>query len=133
MCVRLQARDLPFNRYAWLTTHNSFARLGQKSQTGVAIATPWNQQDTVTEQLNVTLLPSSSVPLASFCISRAESSASASTGSLVRDGMRARRRPRTQLLASTYSNARHTARHGASVGAAAASQLLLLLLSRLNP
>ncbi|KAJ1271007.1 hypothetical protein BS78_06G095700 [Paspalum vaginatum] len=47
-----QARNLPFNRYAWLTTHNSFARLGQRSQTGVAIATPWNQQDTVTEQLN---------------------------------------------------------------------------------
>lgn len=47
-----KARDLPFNRYAWLTTHNSFARLGQRSQTGVAIATPWNQQDTVTEQLN---------------------------------------------------------------------------------
>jgi hypothetical protein len=51
-----QARDLPFNRYAWLTTHNSFARLGQRSQTGVAIATPWNQQDTVTEQLNVSSL-----------------------------------------------------------------------------
>ncbi|KAF8714732.1 hypothetical protein HU200_027250 [Digitaria exilis] len=47
-----KAKDLPFNRYAWLTTHNSFARLGQRSQTGVAIATPWNQQDTVTEQLN---------------------------------------------------------------------------------
>ncbi|TVU14488.1 hypothetical protein EJB05_37961 [Eragrostis curvula] len=47
-----KARDLPFNRYAWLTTHNSFARLGQRSQTGVAIATAWNQQDTVTEQLN---------------------------------------------------------------------------------
>ncbi|CAN6228116.1 unnamed protein product [Urochloa humidicola] len=47
-----KARDLPFNRYAWLTTHNSFSRLGQRSQTGVAIATPWNQQDTVTDQLN---------------------------------------------------------------------------------
>ncbi|KAL6893710.1 hypothetical protein ACP4OV_007808 [Aristida adscensionis] len=47
-----KARGLPFNRYAWLTTHNSFARLGQRSQTGVAIATPWNQQDSITEQLN---------------------------------------------------------------------------------
>ena len=56
-----QARDLPFNRYAWLTTHNSFARLGQRSQTGVAIATPWNQQDTVTEQLNVSSPPPSSL------------------------------------------------------------------------
>ena len=54
--LRAQARDLPFNRYAWLTTHNSFARLGQRSQTGVAIATPWSQQDTVTEQLNVSAL-----------------------------------------------------------------------------
>lgn len=53
-----QARDLPFNRYAWLTTHNSFARLGQRSQTGVAIATAFNQQDTVTDQLNVSLSPS---------------------------------------------------------------------------
>uniref|UniRef100_A0ACD5UPP6 Uncharacterized protein n=1 Tax=Avena sativa TaxID=4498 RepID=A0ACD5UPP6_AVESA len=47
-----KARDLPFNRYSWLTTHNSFARLGARSQTGTAIATAWNQQDTVTQQLN---------------------------------------------------------------------------------
>ncbi|KQJ82641.1 hypothetical protein BRADI_5g10177v3 [Brachypodium distachyon] len=45
-------RGLPFNRYSWLTTHNSFARLGTRSQTGTAIATAWNQQDTVTQQLN---------------------------------------------------------------------------------
>lgn len=47
-----KARDLPFNRYAWLTTHNSFARLGTRSRTGTAIATAWNQQDTITDQLN---------------------------------------------------------------------------------
>uniref|UniRef100_J3LXY2 Phosphatidylinositol-specific phospholipase C X domain-containing protein n=2 Tax=Oryza brachyantha TaxID=4533 RepID=J3LXY2_ORYBR len=47
-----KARDLPFNRYAWLTTHNSFARLGTRSRTGTAITTPWNQQDTITDQLN---------------------------------------------------------------------------------
>uniref|UniRef100_A0A453BZI9 PI-PLC X domain-containing protein n=1 Tax=Aegilops tauschii subsp. strangulata TaxID=200361 RepID=A0A453BZI9_AEGTS len=46
-------RGLPFNRYAWLTTHNSFARLGTQSQTGTAIVTAFNQQDTIAEQLNV--------------------------------------------------------------------------------
>ncbi|KAM3387010.1 hypothetical protein ACQJBY_010106 [Aegilops geniculata] len=45
-------RGLPFNRYAWLTTHNSFARLGTQSQTGTAIVTAFNQQDTIAEQLN---------------------------------------------------------------------------------
>ncbi|RRT54431.1 hypothetical protein B296_00035205 [Ensete ventricosum] len=44
---------LPFNRYAWLTTHNSFARLGQRSRTGTPVIAPENQQDSVTGQLNV--------------------------------------------------------------------------------
>jgi len=44
---------LPFNRYSWLTTHNSFALLGQKSATGSVILAPTNQQDTITDQLNV--------------------------------------------------------------------------------
>ncbi|XP_026402348.1 PI-PLC X domain-containing protein At5g67130-like [Papaver somniferum] len=43
---------LPFNKYTWLTTHNSFALLGQKSQTGSNIITPENQQDSITSQLN---------------------------------------------------------------------------------
>lgn len=44
--------DLPFNRYAWLTTHNSFARIGQRSHTGTPVVAPMNQQDSVTDQLN---------------------------------------------------------------------------------
>jgi hypothetical protein len=59
---RSKATDLPFNRYSWLTTHNSFARLGARSQTGTAIATAWNQQDTVTQQLNVSPRSSQSTP-----------------------------------------------------------------------
>jgi len=44
---------LPFNQYTWLTTHNSFAKLGDRSATGSIILAPTNQQDTVTSQLNV--------------------------------------------------------------------------------
>ncbi|KAJ8492103.1 hypothetical protein OPV22_013824 [Ensete ventricosum] len=58
-CTRIQPSDpkskgngLPFNRYAWLTTHNSFARLGQRSRTGTPVIAPENQQDSVTGQLN---------------------------------------------------------------------------------
>ncbi|KAL6844291.1 hypothetical protein ACP4OV_025964 [Aristida adscensionis] len=42
---------LPFNKYAWLTTHNSFAMVGTKSPIGSAIISPPNQEDTVTAQL----------------------------------------------------------------------------------
>ncbi|TKY59075.1 PI-PLC X domain-containing protein [Spatholobus suberectus] len=58
-CTRIQpinptskVKGLPFNRYSWLTTHNSFALLGQKSMTGSVILAPTNQQDTITSQLN---------------------------------------------------------------------------------
>ncbi|OVA15842.1 Phospholipase C [Macleaya cordata] len=58
-CTRIQpiiptskVKGLPFNRYSWLTTHNSFARLGQKSDTGSVIVAPTNQQDSITSQLN---------------------------------------------------------------------------------
>ncbi|KAL3382795.1 hypothetical protein AABB24_002346 [Solanum stoloniferum] len=58
-CTRLQpvnplskVKGLPFNRYSWLTTHNSFAKLKAKSGTGGVILAPMNQQDTITEQLN---------------------------------------------------------------------------------
>lgn len=58
-CTRIQplnpyskVKGLPFNRYSWLTTHNSFARLGQKSATGSAVLAPTNQQDSITDQLN---------------------------------------------------------------------------------
>ncbi|KAJ6395989.1 hypothetical protein OIU77_021106 [Salix suchowensis] len=45
-------KGLPFNQYTWLTTHNSFAKLGDRSATGSIILAPTNQQDTVTSQLN---------------------------------------------------------------------------------
>ncbi|XP_042506075.1 PI-PLC X domain-containing protein At5g67130-like [Macadamia integrifolia] len=58
-CTRIQpvipttkVKGLPFNRYSWLTTHNSFALLGAKSTIGSVILSPENQQDTVTNQLN---------------------------------------------------------------------------------
>lgn len=44
--------SLPFNRYAWLTTHNSFAVVGTKSPIGSAIISPPNQEDSVTAQLS---------------------------------------------------------------------------------
>ncbi|XVF45121.1 hypothetical protein PTKIN_Ptkin02bG0180300 [Pterospermum kingtungense] len=47
-----QVKGLPFNRYSWLTTHNSFARLGERSATGSLILAPMNQQDSITTQLN---------------------------------------------------------------------------------
>ncbi|KAF3435584.1 hypothetical protein FNV43_RR22674 [Rhamnella rubrinervis] len=47
-----QVKGLPFNRYSWLTTHNAFARLGQRSATGSIIVAPSNQQDSITDQLN---------------------------------------------------------------------------------
>ncbi|CAK7329893.1 unnamed protein product [Dovyalis caffra] len=58
-CTRIQpiiptskVKGLPFNQYTWLTTHNSFAKLGDRSATGSIILAPPNQQDTVTSQLN---------------------------------------------------------------------------------
>ncbi|KAL9231753.1 hypothetical protein vseg_006939 [Gypsophila vaccaria] len=57
-CTRVQplnpfskVKGLPFNKYSWLTSHNSFARLGQKSATGALLVAPTNQQDSVTSQL----------------------------------------------------------------------------------
>lgn len=47
-----KVKGLPFNRYSWLTTHNSFARLGEKSDTGSVILAPTNQQDSIADQLN---------------------------------------------------------------------------------
>ncbi|KAK9163371.1 hypothetical protein Syun_004273 [Stephania yunnanensis] len=58
-CTRIQpvnptakVKGLPFNRYSWLTTHNSFAISGEKSATGSTILAPTNQQDSITSQLN---------------------------------------------------------------------------------
>ncbi|CAA3018374.1 PI-PLC X domain-containing At5g67130-like isoform X1 [Olea europaea subsp. europaea] len=58
-CTRIQpinplskVKNLPFNRYTWLTTHNAFAKLGARSATGSVILSPENQQDSITSQLN---------------------------------------------------------------------------------
>ncbi|GFP78950.1 pi-plc x domain-containing protein at5g67130 [Phtheirospermum japonicum] len=60
-CTRVQpiiptsrVNGLPFNRYSWLTTHNSFARAGSVSGTGSTILAPTNQEDTVANQLRLT-------------------------------------------------------------------------------
>ncbi|CAH9053844.1 unnamed protein product [Cuscuta epithymum] len=57
-CVRTKptiptskVKGLPFNKYSWLTTHNSFARSGAKSATGSDIISPKNQNDSITDQL----------------------------------------------------------------------------------
>ncbi|CAH9130308.1 unnamed protein product [Cuscuta epithymum] len=58
-CTRIQplnpfhkVKGLPFNRYSWLTTHNSFAQVGVRSSTGNVLVTTTNQQDSITQQLN---------------------------------------------------------------------------------
>ncbi|KAL0461803.1 UNVERIFIED_CONTAM: PI-PLC X domain-containing protein [Sesamum latifolium] len=57
-CTRVQpviptskVKGLPFNRYSWLTTHNSFARTGSTSGTGSPLLSPTNQEDSVANQL----------------------------------------------------------------------------------
>ncbi|XP_004511919.1 PI-PLC X domain-containing protein At5g67130 [Cicer arietinum] len=57
-CSRIQisnpiskVKGLPFNRYSWLTTHNSFALAGARSTTGSIIIAPMNQDDTIVDQL----------------------------------------------------------------------------------
>uniref|UniRef100_A0A8R7TSE8 PI-PLC X domain-containing protein n=1 Tax=Triticum urartu TaxID=4572 RepID=A0A8R7TSE8_TRIUA len=47
----VQVKGLPFNRYSWLVTHNSFSIVGEPSRTGVERVTFYNQEDTVTNQL----------------------------------------------------------------------------------
>lgn len=48
-----QNNSLPFNKYAFLTTHNAFAIEGEPSHTGIPRVTFTNQEDTITQQLNV--------------------------------------------------------------------------------
>lgn len=48
-----QNTSLPFNKYAYLATHNSFAIKGEHSRIGKPRVTFPNQEDTITEQLNV--------------------------------------------------------------------------------
>ncbi|KAK2636024.1 hypothetical protein Ddye_030816 [Dipteronia dyeriana] len=49
---KLLNNSLPFNKYAFLTTHNSFAIDGEPSHTGIPRLTLPNQEDNVTQQLN---------------------------------------------------------------------------------
>ncbi|XP_049935156.1 PI-PLC X domain-containing protein At5g67130-like [Nymphaea colorata] len=44
-------KSLPFNRYTWLTTHNSYAVQGMKDVGGVPRLSPSNQQDSILGQL----------------------------------------------------------------------------------
>uniref|UniRef100_A0A7N0VDF2 Uncharacterized protein n=2 Tax=Kalanchoe fedtschenkoi TaxID=63787 RepID=A0A7N0VDF2_KALFE len=44
--------SLPFNRYAYLTTHNAFAIEEEPSHTGVPRVTLTNQEDNITQQLH---------------------------------------------------------------------------------
>ena len=48
-----QVNGLPFNKYSWLVTHNSFSIVDAPSLTGVQRITFYNQEDTVTNQLKV--------------------------------------------------------------------------------
>ncbi|KHN05834.1 PI-PLC X domain-containing protein, partial [Glycine soja] len=57
-CTRIQTispisrvKDLPFNQYSWLTTHNSFAWRGVNSSIGFPILGIMNQEDSITDQL----------------------------------------------------------------------------------
>ncbi|KAK7295505.1 hypothetical protein RJT34_18414 [Clitoria ternatea] len=49
---KLLNNSLPFNKYAFLTTHNAYAIDGEPSHTGVPRVTVTNQEDSVTQQLN---------------------------------------------------------------------------------
>ncbi|XP_068639767.1 PI-PLC X domain-containing protein At5g67130-like isoform X2 [Aristolochia californica] len=42
---------LPFNKYSWLVTHNSFSIVNAPSLTGIPRVTFYNQEDSVTNQL----------------------------------------------------------------------------------
>ncbi|KAM1009839.1 hypothetical protein ACFX13_046094 [Malus domestica] len=49
---KLLNNSLPFNKYAFLTTHNAFAIDGEPSHTGIPRVTFNNQEETVTQQLS---------------------------------------------------------------------------------
>ncbi|RYR78798.1 hypothetical protein Ahy_A01g003657 [Arachis hypogaea] len=58
-CTRTQptmptskVKGLAFNKYSWLTTHNSYAVSGTKSESGSSIISATNQDYNVTHQLN---------------------------------------------------------------------------------
>ncbi|XP_010257976.1 PREDICTED: PI-PLC X domain-containing protein At5g67130 [Nelumbo nucifera] len=49
---KLLNNSLPFNKYAFLTTHNAYAIDGEPSHTGLPRLTFTNQEDSITQQLN---------------------------------------------------------------------------------
>lgn len=49
----MQIDGLPFNKYTWLVTHNSFSIVDAPPLPGVQRLTFYNQEDTVTNQLRV--------------------------------------------------------------------------------
>lgn len=49
----LQVNGLPFNKYTWIVTHNSFSIVDAPPLPGVQRITFYNQEDTVTNQLRV--------------------------------------------------------------------------------
>jgi len=61
VCALLQINGLPFNKYTWLVTHNSFSIVDAPPLPGVQRLTFYNQEDTVTNQLRVC------GPCSSFC------------------------------------------------------------------
>lgn len=63
-CLGWQNSSLPFNKYAFLTTHNAFAIEDEPSHTGIPRVTTANQEDTITQQLNVCLFPPSMLKIA---------------------------------------------------------------------
>ncbi|KAK1587090.1 hypothetical protein Q3G72_009416 [Acer saccharum] len=57
-CARIQpmnptskVKGLAFNKYSWLTTHNSYSLTGAKPAFGSILISPRNQEDSVTDQL----------------------------------------------------------------------------------
>ncbi|XP_044469317.1 PI-PLC X domain-containing protein At5g67130 isoform X1 [Mangifera indica] len=51
ICIHLAIGGLPFNKYTWLVTHNSFSIVDAPALPGVQRLTFYNQEDTVTNQL----------------------------------------------------------------------------------
>jgi hypothetical protein len=66
LLLSLQNNSLPFNKYAYLTTHNSYAIVGEPSHTGIPRITLYNQEDTVTDQLNVASASSDNILLSFY-------------------------------------------------------------------
>lgn len=48
--------NLPFNKYTWIVTHNSFSIVDAPPLPGVQRITFYNQEDTVTNQLRVCVI-----------------------------------------------------------------------------